>query len=192
MLVLRFARTGRRNQPKYRLVVAEHSKPVDGKVVAVLGHYDPTGETKPFVVDKEAVSAWLAKGAQPSESVARVLNKQAGFELPVHQNAPRPPRKAAKDEAKPATAIPATEAAVVAEGNVVEETVAADATPEAAATEPSVEAPVETPVEAPVMVESNDETPATVAETSEVESVEPAAEVKEEVAAEPTDEPKSE
>jgi len=96
LLVLRLARTGRRNQPKYRLVVAENSKPIDGKVVEVVGHYNPTDLNKPLVLDKEVISAWITKGAKPSNTVAKLLNKE-GFDLPVHLHPVRPAKKASKE-----------------------------------------------------------------------------------------------
>lgn len=83
------------------MVVAEHSKPLDGKTVEVVGHYDPTSPAKPFVVDKEAVSKWIEKGAKPSNTVAWLLNKHGGFNLPVEQRPARKPRKELKAEAKP-------------------------------------------------------------------------------------------
>lgn len=79
MLRIRLARTGRRNQPKFRLVVAEKARAVKGKFISVLGHYIPVGN-KPFVVNKEAVLEWMKKGAQPSSSVAVLLKKVAGME----------------------------------------------------------------------------------------------------------------
>ena len=65
VLVIRLARTGRRNQPKFRVVVAEHSKPVKGKVVEIVGHYNPTVKKDPLTINKEAVESWLGKGTQP-------------------------------------------------------------------------------------------------------------------------------
>ncbi len=151
MLVLRLARTGRRNQPKYRLVVAEHSKPLDGKVVEVVGHYNPTDHDKPFVIDKEAISAWLGKGATPSNTVAKLLNKE-GFNLPVHERPVRPARKAPKERVVPAPKAPEGEIetappppTIPGEAPVSEE---APVTEEAPVEAPVEEAPAEPVVEA--------------------------------------------
>jgi small subunit ribosomal protein S16 len=96
LLVIRLSRTGRRNQPKYRLMVAEDRSKLTGKPVAMLGHYIPTDKDKPLVIDKEAVQMWLSRGAQPSNTVAKILNGQ-GFDLAVHKYQPGKPKKAPKE-----------------------------------------------------------------------------------------------
>lgn len=83
------------------MVVAEHSKPIDGKVVEIVGHFDPAAPDKPFVVNKEAISKWIGQGAKPSNTMARLLNKYEGFSLPVEQHPPRKPKKEIKAEAAP-------------------------------------------------------------------------------------------
>ncbi len=159
MLVLRLVRTGRRNQPKYRLVAAEQGEKLDGKVVEILGHYEPAAELKPFIFDKEKVQGWLSKGAMPSNTVAKLLNGQ-GFDLPVHLHAEAKPKK--KAQAKLDAANKPVEAPKPAESVSAEE-----ATP----SEPEVivEAPVEAVVEetapvaeevAPVAEEVSAEVPA--------------------------------
>ncbi|MFH0905590.1 MAG: 30S ribosomal protein S16 [bacterium] len=148
MLVLRLVRTGRRNQPKFRLVAAEHSKPTDGRVVEILGDYNPTAPEQPFTINKEAVEKWLGHGAQPSNTVARLLNTKYGFNLKVEQRPVRGPKKAARGEAKPAAGpTPAVEAAPaeesVAESAVVEEPNAQEVPVEPAAPVAETEASVE-------------------------------------------------
>jgi len=83
------------------VVVAEHSKPVKGRVVEVVGHYNPTVKQNPLTINKEAIEAWLSKGVQPSNTISRLLNEYAGFDLDVKQRPARPPKKKAKEE-KPA------------------------------------------------------------------------------------------
>lgn len=140
MLVLRLVRTGRRNQPKFRLVAAEQGEKLNGKVVEILGHYEPAAEAKPFVFDKDKVQGWLSKGAVPSNTVAKLLNKQ-GFDLPVHIRAEAAPRKKtqAKTEAanKPSSETKATEEVPVeVPKDSQEEAVAEPAPAEAAPSEP--------------------------------------------------------
>lgn len=142
MLVLRLSRTGRRNQPKFRLMVAEDSSKLQGKAVGILGHYIPTLPDKPFVFDKEAVTLWLSRGAQPSNTVAKLLNMN-GFDLPVHKHAEAKPKKAPKEETPAAAPAPAAEAPVADEAPSEE--------PAAEQAEPTVE---ETPAEAPVAEET--------------------------------------
>ena len=71
-------RRGRRNRPFYRVVVAEASAPRDGRFIEILGYYDPVKEPYEFKVDPEKVKKWLAKGAQPTETV-RALLKRSGL-----------------------------------------------------------------------------------------------------------------
>lgn len=75
MLKIRLQRTGRTNAPTYRLVVAEHSRPVQGKHLEVLGHYLPTRNPVVFEFDSEKILGWIKKGACPTDTVARLLNK---------------------------------------------------------------------------------------------------------------------
>jgi len=106
MLRIRFSRVGRKKIPRYRLVVAERSKKLKGQFVEVLGWYNPTGK-KDFSVNKERIEEWLAKGAQPSNSVARLLNR-AGFGLEVRQKPPRPKKKAKKEGVKEQSKVEAS------------------------------------------------------------------------------------
>ena len=78
MLVIRLQRTGRRNIPAYRLVIAEKRAAVKGKVKEYIGHYLPTRNPHEFVFKKERIEHWLKFGAQPSNTVARLL-KNAGM-----------------------------------------------------------------------------------------------------------------
>jgi small subunit ribosomal protein S16 len=73
LLKIRLARTGKKKQPSYRVVVADARSPRDGRYVEIVGHYNPRTEPTTFEVDAEKVSGWLAKGAQPSERVAKLL-----------------------------------------------------------------------------------------------------------------------
>ena len=76
MLKVRLTRTGRSKRPSYRVVVAEHSSPRDGRVVERLGYYDPLSDPKVFKVNEERVKHWLSHGAQPSRTVQGLLAKQ--------------------------------------------------------------------------------------------------------------------
>lgn len=74
MLRIRLARIGRRNDPHYRIVVAEHSKSPKGKYVALVGSFSP--KSKRLNLKPEEIIKWLNFGAQPSERVARILAEQ--------------------------------------------------------------------------------------------------------------------
>lgn len=74
MLKIRFTRTGKKKQPNYRIVVAEHSSPIQGKFIEIVGNYNPF--TKKAVIEKDKIMEWMAKGAKPSNTVAKLLEKE--------------------------------------------------------------------------------------------------------------------
>lgn len=75
---IRLTRVGAKKQPTYRVVVADGRSARDGRAIETLGHYNPRTEPIEFKVDEEKAKAWLAKGAQPSETVVRLF-RQAGI-----------------------------------------------------------------------------------------------------------------
>ncbi len=75
MLRIRYQRVGRRNQPSYRIIVTDKENPPQGgNSIAVLGFYNPI--TKERRVDGERAQYWLERGAQPSQSVKKLLSKE--------------------------------------------------------------------------------------------------------------------
>jgi len=74
---IRLTRVGATKQPSYRVVVADSRSPRDGRAIEILGHYNPRTEPVEFTVDVDKTKAWLARGALPSDTVARLL-RQAG------------------------------------------------------------------------------------------------------------------
>lgn len=80
MLVIRMQRTGRKGHAQFRVVVQDSRRtPTSGKVVALLGSYNPHAKTT--TIDKEKASFYLEHGAQPTERVARLLQAE-GVKLP--------------------------------------------------------------------------------------------------------------
>ncbi len=75
MLRIRLRRVGTRNRPKYRVVVADSRAPRDGAFVENIGRYDPVTDPSELVIDEEKALKWLRQGAQPSEAVAKLLNR---------------------------------------------------------------------------------------------------------------------
>ena len=74
---IRLKRIGQKKRPIYRIVVADARAPRDGRNIDEIGTYDPNVEPAAVSVDAEAVKKWIANGAKPTETVARLL-KQAG------------------------------------------------------------------------------------------------------------------
>lgn len=71
---IRLTRTGGRNVPRYRLVVADARARRDGRVIEILGHYDPTAKPAAYKVNAERALYWLRVGAQPTETARRLLS----------------------------------------------------------------------------------------------------------------------
>ena len=76
---IRLKRMGKKRKPVYRIVVADSRSPRDGRFVEEIGTYDPNQEPSLVTVNEEAAKKWLANGAQPTETVGKLL-KQAGIE----------------------------------------------------------------------------------------------------------------
>lgn len=73
---MRLKRFGAAKRPDYRIVVMDRRAPVDSKVLDELGQYHPVQpEDKQVVLNVEKIKAWLVKGAQPSDTVKKILNK---------------------------------------------------------------------------------------------------------------------
>jgi len=71
---------GAKKQPTYRFVVADARSPRDGRFIEILGHYNPRTEPKTVEVDETKAKDWLAKGAQPSETVRRLFAERGIME----------------------------------------------------------------------------------------------------------------
>lgn len=122
MLVIRLARTGRNKYATYRIVAADSKRAATGKFVSVLGHYNP--HTKQLVINKEEVSQRISQGAQPSNTVAKLLQREKvelpdwvqvktkapkAVEEPKEETAPKVSNEAQKPEPEAAPEAPALE-----------------------------------------------------------------------------------
>lgn len=77
MVKIRLKRFGAKKRPFYRIVVQDSREPRDGKTIEELGIYHPIEiEEKQILFNAEKVRAWLNKGAQPTDTVKRLLNKK--------------------------------------------------------------------------------------------------------------------
>jgi small subunit ribosomal protein S16 len=70
---MRLTRVGSKKNPIYRVVVADARSPRDGRFIEIVGRYNPQTEPSTIELDEAKVRDWLAKGAQPSEPVARLI-----------------------------------------------------------------------------------------------------------------------
>lgn len=109
MLRMRLRRVGAKNQPSYRIVVADQRAARDGAFVDYLGHYNPRTEPPTIVIDEEKARKWLSVGAQPTEAVQRIIDKMGEpTEAPEAEAAPT---AEATSEAEPAAESGDAEAA---------------------------------------------------------------------------------
>jgi small subunit ribosomal protein S16 len=70
---IRLTRIGATKQPAYRVVVMDSRSARDGRAIETLGHYNPRTNPIDFAVDADKTKKWLAQGALPTETVARLL-----------------------------------------------------------------------------------------------------------------------
>ena len=75
MLKIKLFPTGKRNQRKFRIVIAEARSKREGKYLEVLGFYDPLTDPATLSLDKERYQQWINKGAQPTQTVRLLANK---------------------------------------------------------------------------------------------------------------------
>ena len=186
MLKIRLARGGAKKRPYYSIVVADSHSPRDGRFIEKVGAYDPLlAKDNPnrVTLKVERIQEWIAKGAQPTDRVARELAKQ-GLVKWEHGNNPNKgqPGEKAKERAEARAQREADRAAALEEAKnappPVEEAPAEEA--------PAAEAAVE---EAPAAEAAAEEAPAAEAAADEA----PAAEtVAEEVAAKAAETPAGE
>ncbi len=73
-------RMGKKKQPTYRVVAADARSPRDGRFIEIVGHYNPRTDPSSITVDNDKAVAWLQKGAQPTETVEKLLKISGAWE----------------------------------------------------------------------------------------------------------------
>ena len=76
MLRIRLRRTGAKKKPTYRVVIADARAPRDGAFLDIIGHYNPRTDPATVVIDASKAQRWLINGAQPSDRVARLFQRE--------------------------------------------------------------------------------------------------------------------
>ena len=82
MLAIRLARFGAKKKPTYRVVVIDKVRARNSRSLEVVGHYNPIAKPAEVHLDRERIAFWVKNGAQPSDTVARLL-KSAPAETPA-------------------------------------------------------------------------------------------------------------
>ena len=72
-VTIRLRREGSSKRPRYRVVVAESRAPRDGRFIEIIGHYNPVTQPPTVSIDRERATAWISKGAQPSNTVKKLI-----------------------------------------------------------------------------------------------------------------------
>ena len=73
---IRLVRVGSKKNPIYRVVVADSRSPRDGKFIEIVGRYNPQTQPSTIEIDEAKVKDWISKGAQPTDSVRRLMKAQ--------------------------------------------------------------------------------------------------------------------
>ena len=114
-LKIRLSRAGAKKRPFYRIVVADARMPRDGRFVEKIGTFDPLkakDAADRLVLDHEKAKSWLAKGAQPTDRVLRLLDGVGAAKREVRSNPQKAlPKKKAQERSAAAAAAAAKAAA---------------------------------------------------------------------------------
>ena len=117
-------RMGKKKQPTYRVVAADARSPRNGRFIEIVGVYDPRPDPSAIRIDNDKAVDWLRKGAQPTDSVRKLLEISGAWETYSGKAstrpapAPKPPAKA--DKAAPAAEPTAAEADAEADETAAE------------------------------------------------------------------------
>jgi small subunit ribosomal protein S16 len=167
---IRLTRVGATKRPSYRVVAIEKQRARDGRALEILGFYDPLTEPATVKLDADRIQAWISKGAQPSETVVKLMRQAEKGPVAETPGRPKPavrarkPKERAAQAAKPEaqtpkpeaqTPKPRAEATAEAVTLEAEATTEPDAKPEAEATsEPAARAEAEPDAPAEAEVEA--------------------------------------
>jgi len=116
---IRLTRVGATKRPSYRVVAIDRRRARDGRALEILGFYDPLTDPATVNLDTEKIKAWIGKGAQPSETVVKLMRQAENVTKPAPRAAATPRAKPAapkrRAQARPAAAARAASAAPAAE-----------------------------------------------------------------------------
>ncbi len=105
---LRLMRVGKKKQPTYRIVAADSRSPRDGRFIEIVGTYAPRQEPSEIHVKSEKAIEWLSKGAQPTETVRKLLEISGVW---GEFQATRPAKPAPKNRTRPGRGTPVKKSA---------------------------------------------------------------------------------
>ena len=157
---IRLTRVGATKRPAYRVIAIDKRRSRDGRALEILGYYDPLTEPATVQLDTAKIQAWIGKGAQPSDTVVKLMQQSERAATQGQEAAPKPkrasraaaskPSKKAQAKATAAAETPAEPTDAAAVDDTGTPTAGDDdaASPEAV-TEPAAEAGTEPAAEPP-------------------------------------------
>ncbi len=104
---IRLTRMGATKRPSYRVVAIEKQRARDGRALEILGFYDPLTDPATVKLDADRIQAWISKGAQPSETVVKLMRQAQKGAVAETAEKPKPavrarkPKRPAAEAAKP-------------------------------------------------------------------------------------------
>ncbi|MBW3612520.1 MAG: 30S ribosomal protein S16 [Chloroflexi bacterium] len=125
---IRLTRVGATKRPAYRVIAIDKRRSRDGRPLEILGFYDPLTEPATVSLDTEKINAWIGKGAQPSDTVVKLM---AQAERAAAGDDPETPKRATRSTGKPSKKA-AAKAAAPASEEAPEATAVAEAPAEGA------------------------------------------------------------
>jgi small subunit ribosomal protein S16 len=115
---VRLTRVGSKKNPIWRVVVADGRSPRDGRSIETIGHYNPQTQPSRIEIDRERLQHWLDRGAQPSNTVKKLMRAEnTGYEMPA---AAAPAPVATPARSAPPAETPADDASDAPEAKAVE------------------------------------------------------------------------
>lgn len=129
---IRLTRVGATKRPAYRVIAIDKRRSRDGRALEILGFYDPLTEPATVQLDTERINAWIGKGAQPSDTVAKLM-RQAATAAAQPTPAEKPKRATRSASARPSAKAKASAKAASAppaEEPRADESAPAEATPD--------------------------------------------------------------
>jgi len=101
---IRLTRIGATKRPAYRVIAIDRRRPRDGRALEILGFYDPLTDPATVSLDTEKINAWIGKGAQPSETVVKLMRQAAQPPKPPSEEKPKRATRAKPKATKAAKA----------------------------------------------------------------------------------------
>lgn len=102
---IRLTRVGATKRPSYRVVAIDKRRARDGRALEILGFYDPLTDPATVKLDADRIQAWISKGAQPSETVVKLMRQAENGAATLRAEKPKPAPRARKPKQPASEAV---------------------------------------------------------------------------------------